>query len=213
MGTSCSSGLWGGGCRSPPRVSRLSQMPAPRPPKILYFDCHQISGCVRGKLNTEWGSSVERVPHPACIPCRMRPPRSGPLPRLDDLVRFCCQNPDCPPRRCPRRRQTLGLRRSGKQNYIRVLDCKTCKERFFERKGPALFHCLLPQDEALAVFQHLGEGCGIPSPDAWSVSTATPSSAWPAGPDNTPTTLTTRSWLFPPRIREVQCDEKLVLRL
>ena len=45
-------------------------------------------------------------------------------------------------------------------------------------------------------------------PGAWSASIPTPSVDWPASPDNTPTTLTTSSWLFPPRTREVQFDEK-----
>src|SRR3954463_12097391 len=45
-------------------------------------------------------------------------------------------------------------------------------------------------------------------PHGWSVSTATPSHAWPRWPDNTLTTATTSSWLFPPRTREVQFDEK-----
>ena len=39
------------------------------------------------------------------------------------------------------------------------------------------------------------------------MSIATPSSDWPAPPGNTPTTLMTSSWLFPPRTREVQLDE------
>ena len=45
-------------------------------------------------------------------------------------------------------------------------------------------------------------------PDASSASHPTPSSDWPASPVSTPTTLTTSSWLFPPRTREVQFDEK-----
>ncbi|WP_159452263.1 hypothetical protein [Singulisphaera sp. GP187] len=45
-------------------------------------------------------------------------------------------------------------------------------------------------------------------PAGASASTATPSPAWLAGPGSTPTTLTTSSWLFPPRTREVQFDEK-----
>jgi IS1 family transposase len=40
------------------------------------------------------------------------------------------------------------------------------------------------------------------------VSIATPSSDSPAPPEGTPTTLITSSWLFPPRTREVQFDEK-----
>jgi IS1 family transposase len=46
------------------------------------------------------------------------------------------------------------------------------------------------------------------APDAWSGSIPTPSDASPAWLDNIPTTLTTSSWLFPPRTREVQFDEK-----
>jgi len=45
-------------------------------------------------------------------------------------------------------------------------------------------------------------------PDAWSASIPTPSDAWPAWSDNIPTTLMTSSWLFPPRTRAVQFDEK-----
>src|SRR3954470_4434006 len=45
-------------------------------------------------------------------------------------------------------------------------------------------------------------------PHAWWESTATPSSAWPAWPAITPTTLMTSTWIFPPRTREVQFDEK-----
>ena len=45
-------------------------------------------------------------------------------------------------------------------------------------------------------------------PNGSSASTATPWSAWPAPPVVMPTTLMTSSWLFPPRTREVQLDEK-----
>ena len=45
-------------------------------------------------------------------------------------------------------------------------------------------------------------------PDASSASTAIPSCDSPASPASMPTTLMTSSWLFPPRTREVQLDEK-----
>src|SRR5262249_5717384 len=45
-------------------------------------------------------------------------------------------------------------------------------------------------------------------PAASSASIPTPSAGWPASPDSMPTTPTTSSWLFPPRTREVQFDEK-----
>src|ERR1700684_1873595 len=45
-------------------------------------------------------------------------------------------------------------------------------------------------------------------PAAWSGSTRTRWSAWPWSPANTPKNSTTNSWLFPPKTREVQFDEK-----
>src|SRR5512140_2081223 len=45
-------------------------------------------------------------------------------------------------------------------------------------------------------------------PSVSSESHPTPSSAWPAPPENIPTTLMRSSWLFPPQTREVQFDEK-----
>ena len=80
---------------------------------------------------------------------------------MDDLARFCCQNPDC---------STYGLRnagnlsvcaRYGKLNHIRLLYCNVCKDRFSERKGTPLFHCHLPEDKARSVLDHLAEGNGV----------------------------------------------------
>jgi transposase-like protein len=79
---------------------------------------------------------------------------------MDDLSRFCCQNPDCP---------DYGLRgqdnlrvgfRYGKHRR-RMLVCRTCPQRFSERKGTARFGTRLPHAKALAVFQHLQEDGGI----------------------------------------------------
>ncbi len=79
---------------------------------------------------------------------------------MDDLSHFCCQNPDCP---------DYGLR--GQDNLRvgfhygphrrRMLVCRTCQQRFSERKGTALFGTRLPHAQALAVFQHLQEDCGV----------------------------------------------------
>jgi hypothetical protein len=78
----------------------------------------------------------------------------------DDLSAFCCQNRDC-----------LDYGRRGQGNLTvparygtpprRVLRCKTCKARFSERKGTALFGTRLPEDQAVAVLAHLAEGVGI----------------------------------------------------
>ena len=67
---------------------------------------------------------------------------------MDDLSRFCCQNPDCPPHG---RRDAGNLSvcdRYGKHNHIRLLYCNACKARFSERKGTPLFDCRLPDDKA-----------------------------------------------------------------
>jgi transposase-like protein len=79
---------------------------------------------------------------------------------MDDLVRFCCQNPECP---LYGRRGAGNLSvcaRYGKQSHIRLLYCSRCKYRFSERKGTPLFHSHLPDEKARSVLQHLGEGCG-----------------------------------------------------
>jgi transposase-like protein len=79
---------------------------------------------------------------------------------MDDLTGFCCQNPECP---------DYGLRghdnlrvafRYGKRRR-RMLACRTCRRRFSELTGTALFGTRLPHDQALAVFQHLQDGCGV----------------------------------------------------
>ena len=79
---------------------------------------------------------------------------------MDDLSRFCCQNPAC---------ADYGLRdrgnlrvgfRYGKQRR-RLLVCRTCQARFSERKGTALFATRLSHEKAVAVFDHLREGCGV----------------------------------------------------
>ena len=80
---------------------------------------------------------------------------------MDDLTRFCCQNPDCP---AYGRRGAGNLSvcaRYGKDNHIRLLYCNACKARFSERKGTPLFDCRMPDEKARAVLHHLAEGNGI----------------------------------------------------
>lgn len=86
------------------------------------------------------------------------PDRSFPM---DDLRKFSCQNPDCTDYG---RRGLDNLRvcfRYGPQQSTRVLACRTCRKRFSERKGSALYRCRLPEDKAIAVFQHLQDDCGV----------------------------------------------------
>jgi transposase-like protein len=82
---------------------------------------------------------------------------------MDDLARFCCQNPDCS-RYGQRNAGNLSVcARYGKQDRFRLLYCNACKARFSERKGTALFHSNLPPQKAHDVLAHLLEGGGIRS--------------------------------------------------
>ena len=44
---------------------------------------------------------------------------------------------------------------------MRLLRCRTCGEKFSERRGTALFNTRLPEAKAEDVMNHLGEGCSV----------------------------------------------------
>jgi LacI family transcriptional regulator len=79
---------------------------------------------------------------------------------MEELDLFCCQNPQCP---------DYGLRGRGNlrvafrygRDHRRMLACRTCQHRFSERKGTALFGSRLPPGRAVAVLEHLQDGCGV----------------------------------------------------
>ncbi|MBV8611009.1 MAG: hypothetical protein JO034_26560 [Singulisphaera sp.] len=80
---------------------------------------------------------------------------------MDDLARYCCQDPDCPTSG-PRHAGNLSVcARSGQHRHIRRLSCTACKARSSARKGTPLFHTHLPEEKARSVLQHLGEGGGV----------------------------------------------------
>lgn len=80
---------------------------------------------------------------------------------MEDLSRFCCQNTECP----DYGKRGLGnlsvCMRYGPHRQRRMLYCKTCKDRFSERKGTPLFDVRLPDDKVIAVLEHIAEGCGV----------------------------------------------------
>ena len=79
---------------------------------------------------------------------------------VDELKTFCCLNPGCPDYgQRGRDNLRVGFRYGPKRT--RMLVCRTCQQRFSERKGTPLFHGKLPEDNAISVFQHLQEGCGV----------------------------------------------------
>ena len=80
---------------------------------------------------------------------------------MDDLGRFCCQNPACADYG---KRGLDNLRvcfRYGAEPQRRVLACRTCQQRFCERKGTPLLDARLPEDKVIAILKHLAEGCGV----------------------------------------------------
>jgi transposase-like protein len=80
---------------------------------------------------------------------------------MDDLSRFCCQNPDCPLSGRRGQGNLTVCARYGTAGQRRLLYCRTCKYRFSERKSTPLFDCRLPHDKLLAVLRHLADGCGV----------------------------------------------------
>jgi IS1 family transposase len=77
------------------------------------------------------------------------------------LSEFCCQNSSCPEYGKRARENLRWGAWSGKKKRIRMLLCKTCRTSFSERKGTPLFQSHLPEAEAMAIFAHLSDGCGI----------------------------------------------------
>jgi transposase-like protein len=78
----------------------------------------------------------------------------------DDLAHFCCQNPACDAYGRRGGDNLLVIDRFGKARH-RLLYCRLCKARFSEFKGTPFFNSKLPHDKALAVLEHLAEGCGV----------------------------------------------------
>ena len=80
---------------------------------------------------------------------------------MDDLSRFCCLNSRCPDfgRRDAGNLTVTG--RLGKSRQFRLLYCRTCRDRFSERKGTPLYRAHLPEDKVTSILEHIHEGCGV----------------------------------------------------
>jgi len=79
---------------------------------------------------------------------------------MDDLARFCCQNPQCADYgQRGKGNLTVPMRYGPSQR--RLLRCRTCKARFSERKGTPLFGAQLPDEKVVAVLSHIAEGVGV----------------------------------------------------
>ena len=80
---------------------------------------------------------------------------------MDDLSRFCCQNPACDDYGKRGAGHLTVCGHFGKGLRLRLLYCRTCKARFSERKGTPLFQARLAEDKILQVASHVAEGCGV----------------------------------------------------
>lgn len=80
---------------------------------------------------------------------------------MDDLSKFCCQNPQCVDYGKRGAGNLMVNMRYGSQKQWRLLKCRTCHERFSERKGTPLFDSRLSEEKVVAVLAHLSEGCGV----------------------------------------------------
>ena len=80
---------------------------------------------------------------------------------MDDLSRFCCQNPNCPDHGKRDRGNLSVCMWFGQTVRRRLLYCRTCKGRFSERKGTPFFQSRLSQEKTIQVLAHLAEGCGL----------------------------------------------------
>ena len=79
---------------------------------------------------------------------------------MDDLSLFCCQNPDCT-HYGQRGLDNLRVCFRYGPSQRRMLACRTCQQRFSERKGTPLFDTRLPEEQAIDVLAHLRENCGV----------------------------------------------------
>ncbi len=79
---------------------------------------------------------------------------------MDELRRFCCQNPDCPDAGKRGHGNLTVTMRYGPDKLRRMLRCSTCKARFSERKGTPLFASPLPTERVVSILAHVAEGIG-----------------------------------------------------
>ncbi len=57
--------------------------------------------------------------------------------------------------------QNLTVRKVYGKDQIRYLRCRICRAEFSERKNPALWNTKVPEAKAVAVGEHLSEGCSL----------------------------------------------------
>jgi LacI family transcriptional regulator len=79
---------------------------------------------------------------------------------MDDLSPFCCQNSRCPDFGHRGAGNLTVTGRLGKFQQYRLLYCRTCRDRFSERKGTPLYRAHLPEDKVLSILGSSAESVG-----------------------------------------------------
>ena len=77
-----------------------------------------------------------------------------------DFTTLACVNPDCQ-RFCLTGQDHLTVRKVYGHDRLRFLRCRTCGEAVSERRGTALFHTKVAEEQAESIINHLDEGCGV----------------------------------------------------
>lgn len=77
-----------------------------------------------------------------------------------DVSDLCCVNSQCPDYG-RRGAGNLVCRKLYGQERRRFVRCRTCGKEFSERQGTALYRVRLPTTQALAVLDHVADGCGV----------------------------------------------------
>lgn len=79
---------------------------------------------------------------------------------MHPIEHFCCQNSSCPDSGVRGKGNLSFCGWSGRGKRIRMIYCHTCQAHFSQRKGTVLEHSRLPADKAIAILEHIREGCG-----------------------------------------------------
>jgi hypothetical protein len=79
----------------------------------------------------------------------------------DNLSLFCCQNKRCVAYGTRGAGNLRFAGRIGKHKDIRLLQCRTCKKRFSQRKGTVFYRSHTPVEKVVSILEHVQEGCGM----------------------------------------------------
>jgi hypothetical protein len=80
---------------------------------------------------------------------------------MEDLSRFCCQNPHCVAHGARGAGNLTVFGRIGKHKHIRLLYCRTCRKRLSEHKGTVFYRSRLPAAKVVSILAHVAEGVGM----------------------------------------------------